>query len=114
MAQEATQSWPSEVMRAIKRNKGSYQGWLPYRTPKTAARYQQANQSAALVVAKAKSQVWEKFGHRARLSVGLEAILSNHHTTREAEAMLCPHSVNSASGILLLTVEPILLHTERS
>ena len=53
--------WMQAVMEAI-RLREAFRAWLSQGSPEAAGRYRVAKRAAALVVAKAKTQVWEEFG----------------------------------------------------
>ncbi|KAK3508663.1 hypothetical protein QTP70_003104 [Hemibagrus guttatus] len=56
-----TQWWTLEVRDAVKLKKESYRAWLARGTLEAAEAYRQAKQTAARVVAEAKTRVWEEF-----------------------------------------------------
>ena len=49
------------MREAIKLTKESFQAWLSRESPEAADRYRVAKRDAGLVVAEAKTQVWEEF-----------------------------------------------------
>uniref|UniRef100_A0AAR2KE64 Endonuclease/exonuclease/phosphatase domain-containing protein n=1 Tax=Pygocentrus nattereri TaxID=42514 RepID=A0AAR2KE64_PYGNA len=57
-----TRWWTPQVRDVVKLKKESYRAWLACGTPEAAGRYRQAKRSAASVVAKAKTRIWEEFG----------------------------------------------------
>jgi len=48
--------------RTVKLKKEAFQAWLSQASPEAADRYRAAKMAVALVVAEAKSWVWEEFG----------------------------------------------------
>ncbi|KAK3557561.1 hypothetical protein QTP70_030492 [Hemibagrus guttatus] len=57
-----TQWWTLEVRDAVKLKKESHRAWLARGTPEAAEAYRQAKRTTAMVVAEAKTRVWEEFG----------------------------------------------------
>uniref|UniRef100_A0AAR2JQZ9 Reverse transcriptase domain-containing protein n=1 Tax=Pygocentrus nattereri TaxID=42514 RepID=A0AAR2JQZ9_PYGNA len=104
-----TRWWTPQVRDAVKLKKESYRAWLACGTPEAAGRYRQAKRSAASVVAKAKTCVWEEFGEA--LETDFKSAPKRFWQTirRLRRGKQCATStVYSGDGVLLTSTEDVI------
>ncbi|VDP23028.1 unnamed protein product, partial [Soboliphyme baturini] len=58
--QQRSSWWTRQVQLAVKEKKAAFQKWLGNKEPSTHVRYVEARKAAAIAVAKAKADSWEK------------------------------------------------------